>query len=122
MKKLSALSLVALLATASTFANATANNTYTAKGSLIESISSYSKEESIFPAWRSMTQLTFSGELVWTSGGCHNKHVAVRDSDQNLIRLAELAFINNRQIRVYADATVPKLDNQYCVLRAVTII
>ena len=110
--------LTALLALLSM--NVFAANIYST-GNTIAQLTAYSNEESIFTNWRSYVQVTPQGGAQWNISGCASHSVAVRNKDQHLIDLLHLAFVHNKQVTFAADTNVPKIDGQYCILRAVII-
>lgn len=97
-----------------------AGNTYTG-ANVISKISAYSNEESIYPNWRSFHQISTVGALQWSAGGCDSTYVIIRKSDQHMIDLVKLAFVNNKTVIFGADTAVPKVDGKYCLARSISI-
>ncbi|AWB65688.1 hypothetical protein C2869_04205 [Saccharobesus litoralis] len=112
--------LTILLAAVLAVTNVYAANTYTV-GNTISEISAYSVEESVFPEWKSYTQVAVNGALSWSAGGCNSNYVVIRKSDTHLLDLVNLAYINQKTVVFGADTAVPKIGSSICLARMVQV-
>ena len=95
-----------------------AGNVYTAQSHEISRIYFYSKQESIYPEWQGLTQVTFDN-INWSSGSCDSRHVAIREEDDHILSALLTAKATGVKIRLYADDSI-KVKNDYCFLRAIS--
>lgn len=98
-----------------------AANTFTT-GNTISKISAYSNEESIFPTWKGLVQLTVNGTMNWSNGGCDTEHVLIRQKDSHLIDIVRSGAMNGKAVIFGADTSIPKIDGQYCLARSLGVI
>ena len=84
----------------------------------IKYLNFYSKEESIYPTHKGLTQVVIDGSIPWSSStGCKITSVIVRNEDKHLVSAILAARASSTPIRLFVDDTLSI--NQECYLRAV---
>ena len=84
----------------------------------ISNIAFYSKQDSIYPAWRGVVQLRVIEGVTWSQETtCNTSYFAIRNEDTHLISAAMAAYSTQKSVQFYVDDTLA-VEGQYCYLRA----
>ena len=95
-------------------------STGSTQGVMIKDVIYYSKQESIYPAWKGLVQVRFN-DTIWSNNGkCRTTTVAIRNEDTHLYSAALTAYTTGKMIHLYADDSL-NVESDICFLRALSL-